>query len=53
MRPAVVSEMRLPKTFEQVRPQLLLQLPHLRADSRLRAVTRLRRLGETLQPDDL
>ncbi len=32
--------------------QLLLELANLRADRRLRAVTRLRRFGETLQADN-
>src|ERR1035437_3044239 len=41
------------KPFEQVRTQFLFQLPHLRADGRLRPVTGLGGFRETLQPDDL
>ena len=41
------------EALEQLGAQLLLELADLRADGRLRAVTRLRGLGKALQPDDL
>ena len=53
MRPAVVSEMRLPKRSNSSAVQLLLELAHLGADRRLRAVARLRGFRKTLQPNDL
>src|SRR5262249_49400526 len=41
------------EAFEQLRAQFLLELAHLGADRRLRAIARLRGFRETLQPDDL
>ena len=42
-----------PQSLEQGGVQLLLQLPHLRADGGLCPKTRLRRLGEALEAHDL
>ena len=42
-----------PQPFEQRGVQLLLELAHLRADGRLRAITRLRRFRKTFQADNL
>src|SRR5579859_2625356 len=41
------------EALEQLGFQLLLELPDLGADGRLRAVARLRGFGKTLQPNDL
>ena len=41
------------EALEERRSQFLFQLPYLRADRRLRAVTGLGGFGEALQPDDL
>ena len=40
------------EALEQLGAQFLLELAHLGADGRLRAVARLRGFGEALQPDD-